>query len=193
MASLQDDADRTEALIALARGKLPPEDAEALEQEIQRSEVLAAEAALWRGVADAVDAEAREAVPGELGWARLGRAIDAEGRGKVGWRPVWQMAAAAGVAVVFWQVVATPLLRPEGEGYRPVTEQGAEGFVVQVAFAPAATEGEIRQLLRDVGARVSGGPSAIGLWELAFESAAAREAGVAGLRAAGIVESVQAE
>jgi hypothetical protein len=185
------DADRTETLIAFVRGRLPAEAAAELGREIEQSAALAAEVALLRGVAAAVESEARESTPGELGWARLSRALDAEPRrAAAARRPLWQLAAAAGLAVVVWQGVAVPLLQPEGDGYRPVSEQPA-AFALQVAFAPDATEAEIRALLGDIGARVSDGPSAIGLWQLAFASAAERDAGLARLNAAPIVESAQ--
>jgi anti-sigma-K factor RskA len=191
----QPDADRTETLIAYVRGRLPAEEAERLRREAEEAPSLAAEIAVLRGVAVAVDAEGREATPGELGWARLSRALDGEtqGRQRQSRRPLWQLAAAAGVAVVLWQVVAVPLLGPEEQGYQPVAGQPGAAFGAQVAFDPDATEGEIRALLREIGAGVSGGPSAIGLWRLGFADADAREAGIERLRAAAIVESVQAE
>ena len=67
----------------------------------------------------------------------------------------------------------------------------AAGFSLSVAFAPDATEGAIRGLLQEVDARVSDGPSAIGLWQLSFASAEARDAGLARLEADPIVESAQ--
>ena len=148
-----------------------------------------------RGIAAAVDADAAAATPGELGWARLSRAIDAEAPRPAARvrRPLWPLAASAAAAVLVWQVVAVPLLAPGDQGPdTPRSRRRPSGdFSLSVAFAPAATEAAIRALLLEIGARVSGGPSAIGLWQLSFESAAARDAGLARLRAADIVESAQ--
>ena len=103
------------------------------------------------------------------------------------------MAAAAAAAVLVWQVVAVPLLPGPEPRYAPVSEGPASGPEIAVAFAPAATEAEIRALLRAVGAEVVGGPSAVGLWRLGFADAAARDAALARLAGDPIVESAQAE
>ena len=110
-------------------------------------------------------------------------------------RPLWPLAAAAAAAVLVWQVVAVPLLPgPTGEArYAPVSEEPARGPTLSVAFVPEATEAEIRALLQEIGARIGDGPSAIGLWQLDFPDAAARDAGLARLREAAIVESAQAD
>jgi anti-sigma factor RsiW len=182
-----------EALIAYVRGTLPRQDADRIEAEAGRNPELAADIALTRGIAAALDEQARESAPGPLGWARLSRALDAEtARPERVRRPVWQLAASAAAAVLLWQAVAIPILT-ERPGYAPVTEQPADDFSVAVAFAPATTEQAIRTLIRDIDARVSDGPSAIGLWRLSFASAVARDAGLARLQAADIVESAQVQ
>jgi anti-sigma-K factor RskA len=189
------ETDRDETLIAYVRNRLLPEEAESIGRAAEDDAELRAEIALARGIAAALDRDAAEPAPGELGWARLSRALDAEpARQRPARRPLWQLAAAAAAAVAIWQVAAVPLLTPPAEvGYQPVTEQPAAGFALRVAFAPEATEAEIRELLREVGASVTGGPSAIGLWQLGFADAPARDAALARLEAAPIVESVQAE
>jgi anti-sigma-K factor RskA len=188
------DEGTDETIIAYVRGRLPADQAERLVAEAAGRPELAADIALARGIAAAVDAEAEVAAPGQLGWARISRALDAEARGGARARPpLWQLAAAAAVAVVVWQVAAVPLLTGTGEGpgYEPVTEAPAAGFALSVAFAPDATEAAIRGLLQEVDANVSGGPTAIGLWQLNFASAEARDAGLARLSADPIVESAQ--
>lgn len=65
--------------------------------------------------------------------------------------------------------------------------------LLSVAFKPDAREAELRDLLGRVGAEIVGGPSALGLWQVAVPSAAADQA-LAQLRAAaGLVDSVQRE
>ena len=81
--------------------------------------------------------------------------------------------------------------RPGGDArYAPVSEQSRAGLTVSVAFG-ATERSAIRALLREMGARISDGPSAIGLWQLSFAGDAARDAGLARLQAAEIVESAQ--
>ena len=108
-------------------------------------------------------------------------------------RPLWPMAAAAAAAVLVWQVAAVPLLPGPEPGYVPVSQGPGAAPEIAVAFAPEATEAEMRELLRTVGAEVVGGPSAVGLWRLGFPDAVARDAALARLVAHPIVESAQAE
>jgi anti-sigma factor RsiW len=185
-----------ETLMAFVRGSLPAEEAARIAREAERRPDLAAEIALIRGIDLALAEEAKAPSPGELGWARLSRAIDAETAARASARrPLWQLAAAAAAAVVLWQGVAVPLISMRGDqpGYEPVSEAPAAGFSASVAFAPAATEGAIRELLLEIDATVTGGPSALGLWRLGFETGEARDAGLAALQASGLVESAQAE
>jgi hypothetical protein len=192
----QPDPASDEALIAYVRGRLPAAEAERLAAEAAARPERAAEIALARGIAAAVDAEAAVAPPGPLGWARLQRALDAEppraATPAPARRPLWPLAAAAAAAVVIWQVAAVPYITdPGGAGYAPVSQAPAAGLTLTVAFDPAASEADVRALLVDIGARVSDGPSAIGLWQLAFPTPAARDEGLTRLEAADIVESVQ--
>jgi anti-sigma-K factor RskA len=186
-----------ETVIAYVRGRLTAEEARRVEAASAARPELAAEIALMRGIVGTFDTEARAPAPGELGWARLSRAIDAEPRRVAApapraRRPLWPLAASAAAAVLVWQLAAVPLLTRPGEeaAYAPVSEAPA-GFTLDVTFAPEAAEGSIRELLRSVGGRVSDGPSAIGLWQLSFPSAEARDAAIEILAAAPIVESVQ--
>jgi hypothetical protein len=86
-----------------------------------------------------------------------------------------------------------PLLSPgrEEATYAPVSEAPADGAALVVAFRPGTTEDAMRALLRASGAEVTGGPSAIGLWQLGFTDAAARDAALVRLASDPIVESAQ--
>ena len=195
---MADQTETDETLIAYLRGRLDETEAARVAAAAAAAPEMAADLALMRGVVGALDAEAAEAAPGALGWARLSRTLDAEpvaaapasAEVKAPRRPIWQLAAVAAAAVVVWQVAAVPLMRPSSEGYAPVSE-AADGTMLAVAFMPTATEAEIRTLIQRVGAQVTAGPSAIGLWTLAFRDAAGRDAGLAKLKATSIVESAQ--
>jgi hypothetical protein len=186
---------RDEALVSFVRGTLPSAEAARITAEAAERPGLAAEIALLRGIAAAVDAEASTPAPGQFGWARLSRALDAEPRRhRPPVRRLWPFAASAAAAILIWQVLAVPFLaRPAGDArYSPVTEQSAGDPTLSVAFTPVATDEAIRALLREIGARITDGPSAIGLWQLSFDGDASRDAGLARLQAAEIVESAQA-
>lgn len=184
-------------LLDYLAGRSSAEASRRVRQAAEADPDLAADLALMQGAKAAMqDLGGGEATPGALGWARLDRAIEAERRSGLPAmrRPVWQVAAAAAVvAVVGWQLVAVPILSGPEEGYVTATD-GTEGFTLTVAFAPTATEADIRALLTGIGAEVTGGPSALGLWQLGFDSDEARTAATATLEgAAGIVESVQTD
>ena len=185
-----------ETLVAYVRGKLPETEAARVAAEAARRPDLAAQIALIRGITAAAAAEVTGPAPGELGWARLSRAIDAEAV-RPGFRlgrRLWPLAATAAAAILVWQVVAVPLVFGPAEqpGYVPVSAPPAGGPTLSVAFLPDATEAEMRTLLQEIGARIEEGPSAIGLWQLSFTDTAARDAGLLRLRGAAIVESAQA-
>jgi hypothetical protein len=183
-----------EALVGYVRGRLPEAEAARIASLAAESPQAAAEIALARGLAADVDAEAARQGPGALGWARIAQALDrAEAPARRPRWPVWQMAAAAAAAVVVWQVAAVPLLPGPEPGYSPVSEGPAAGPRLTVAFAPAATEAEVRALLRAVGGEVVGGPSAIGLWQIGFADAAARDSALARMARDPVVESAQAD
>lgn len=165
---------------------------------------LRAEIALMQAARGVLETETEETSPGDFGWARLSRAIDAEagtvsaGLPSRGRSPVWLVAASAAIAAVaLWQVVAVPLLPSRGgvaPGYVTATDPVDAALVLTVAFVPTATEAQIRTLLREAGAEVIGGPSALGLWRLRFPDAASRDAAENQLAAAAtIVESVQSD
>lgn len=184
-----------EQLVAYVRGRLPEAEAARISALAATRPELAAEIALARGVAADVDAEAAAATPGDLGWARIARALESQKAAPV--RParisLWRMGAVAAAAVLGWQLVAVPLLEGPETGYVPVTEAPGTLPEITVAFTPEATEPEMRALLRAVGGEVVGGPSAVGLWRLGFADAAARDEALARLEADPIVESAQAD
>lgn len=191
------ESEADDTLVAYVRGRLSPAAAAAIDAEAAIRPEVAAEVALMRGIVEVLDEDALTPAPGELGWARLSRAMDAEARTVApparARRPLWPLAASAAAAVLVWQVAAVPLLTgPEDRvGYAPVSEAPVAGFTLSVTFVPEATEGAVRALLRTVGGRISDGPSAIGLWQVSFASADARDAALEPLAASAIVASVQ--
>jgi hypothetical protein len=191
-----------EILRDYVKGRLPPAQASALEAAAGADPRLAAEIALVRGIVKSGDAAycPRAASSAELGWAKLSRAIDAESRRSASIVPEkfsrWQVAAVAAIAVAVGSLVAGPLLprgEEQGSGLEMASKQSAHAFSAQATFAPTAQESAIREALRSVGAEIVEGPSALGVYVLAFKDAEALRHGVKALRArTGVVESVQA-
>lgn len=131
-----------------------------------------------------VFAEAQESVAeADEGWERLSRSIAAErapanlNRGP----RLAQFAAVAIGAVAIWQFLAVPYLPGrEDAGFVPVSE-AADGIVLRVGFAEGASAAELTALLTELGARIVDGPSAVGLFTLAFDDNAARDSAEASL------------
>jgi hypothetical protein len=167
-------------------------------QAAEQDPDLRTELALMRSLRSALAEQTAEPAPGDLGWARLSRAIEAEAPRQRRGAPVWRVAAVAAVgAVAAWQFVALPLipgLRGTEPGYVTATDRPAGAVTATVAFVPDATEGRIRALLAETGAQIVGGPTALGLWRLGFADDAARAGAIARLAAEpDLVESVQAD
>ena len=108
----------------------------------------------------------------------------------------WQVAAVAAIAVAGWGTAAAPLLvanKDTNDGYAMASERPAYRYSAQATFIPAAQESAIRDALRSVDAEIVKGPSALGVYVLAFKDAVALKSGVEALRAStGVFDSVQA-
>ncbi|MEM7693080.1 MAG: hypothetical protein AAF318_01405 [Pseudomonadota bacterium] len=189
--------DESAALQDLVRGRLSEAETERLNDAIRDDPALEAEYRLISALNTADPAP--HAFPGELGWARLSKAIDNEPAQKSQGPRVtlWQAAAGVAVAVVAWQFTVAPLLVQDAAP-RYVTATGTSApageATLRVTIAPTASERTIRTLLRDAGAQIVDGPSAIGLYTLGFQTEDARTAGV-GLFAASptVITPVAAE
>ncbi|MBJ3775470.1 hypothetical protein [Acuticoccus mangrovi] len=169
----------------LHRGRLTQDEAERLTRAIESDPRLEAE---YRLVAALGETDgAHSAFPGELGWARLQQALARETPQRSGvnvWQrsvSVWQAAACLLLAVAGWQLAVAPYLAGRGVAPGYVTATGEtgpapHGPALRVAFVPEASEAAIRTLLRESGATIVDGPTAVGLYTLAFEDEEARKA-----------------
>lgn len=186
-----------EILRDYVKGRLPAPEALQIETAAAADSALAAEIALVRSIVKSGDAVFCKAPPAELGWARLSRAIDAEAR-KPSFLPTqftrWQVAAVALVGMMISSFVVGPLMPPtnkqgsfETASARPVFPHAA-----LATFNPAAPESSVREALRAVNAEIVAGPSALGVYMLAFKDAESLNKGIEALRARnGVVETVQ--
>ena len=174
---------------AYALGRLSAQEIAELAAQARSSEPLQAELVLAGALVRARAEDPERALSTAFGWARLSRAIDGEAAARPARR--WYAAAAAIVAVVAWQFAAMPPRVGEA-GYGMAGDTPRHAFAAQIAFKPQAREQQIRQALRAAGARIVSGPSALGLYEIAFADETARAAGIERLRAdAAVVESIQ--
>ncbi|MAM63007.1 zf-HC2 domain-containing protein [Maritimibacter sp. UBA3975] len=179
-----------EALLPFyANGTLSDAERAEVEAALAEDPSLDLELSVLRAMRENLQSE-EPGSPGEFGLARLMREVDREARAQ-------PRAPARGIPVRFWQVAAALalvalvaqslfLFDSRAPDYRLAGE--ADGQIV-VAFDPEATEADIRALLNGLGLEIVGGPSALGLYELADPAGEVTEADLEALRGAPQVES----
>ena len=166
-------------------GTLDAEERKQVEAYLERSRPARDEVELLRALRQQVKEEPLENSPGELGLQRLKRDIKQaeqqpqDSTDKMGgkvitvasfWRP---LAVAACLAVVIQAGVMVGMnsgMIPTGGD---VTIAGKAPAVLQVTFAPDATEQDIREVLQSAGASIADGPTALGIYNLRLVDPAA--------------------
>lgn len=171
-----DDLDRL--LPWYVNGTLEGEERQAVEAYLERSADARDEVELLRQLRQQVKDQEFENSPGELGLQRLKREIKQVAEQQKGsgdrmtgkvltvasfWRP---LAVAACLAVVIQAGVMVGMnsgVIPTGD---EVAVAGKSQAVLQVTFAPEATEQDIREVLQAAGASIADGPTALGIYNL---------------------------
>jgi anti-sigma-K factor RskA len=179
---IADNGKRDEALEQLlpwyVNDTLGDDERRQVEAYLERNRDARDEVELLRELRRQVKEEKIENSPGELGLQRLRREIKQADREQAGsdrmtgrtvtvasfWRP---LAVAACLAVVIQAGVMIGL--SGGPGSEVEIAHGTAGLtapVLQVTFAPEATEQEIREVLQAAGASIADGPTALGIYNL---------------------------
>jgi len=169
---MADNPNRDEALDLLlpwyVNGTLGAEERRQVEAYLERSSHARDEVDLLRQLRRQVKEEKIEHSPGELGLQRLKREIKQDSRQQTAtigswWRP---LAVAACLAVV----VQAGVMVGMNSGVIPTGNEvgvaGKSAAVLQVTFAPDATEQQIRDVLQAAGASIADGPTALGIYNL---------------------------
>ncbi|MCT2539680.1 zf-HC2 domain-containing protein [Sedimentimonas flavescens] len=178
------DRDEIEALLPFyANGSLSAPERAAVEAALAEDPTLELELAALRAMRDTLQAEAPRS-PGEFGLVRLMRDVEREAQPAPARSRFWQIAAAVALAAFLGQSLF--LLGQRDAGYELA---GEARDTISVAFAPAASESELRSLLQSLGLEIVGGPSALGLYEIATSGRAVSEEDVEALRASHLVEA----
>ena len=170
----RDDAELEKLLPWYANGTLSDDERREVEAYLERSAEARAELAFLQGLRQQVKEEAIGNSPGELGWRRLQREIKRDGAGapaapavsaSPGW---WRPAAIAAALVIVLQSAVLVGTWPGSEPQEmiPAGVPSGEAAVLQVTFAPDATEAQISDLLRAVRGNLVGGPSALGIYRV---------------------------
>ena len=166
--------DRDDRLVAYLQDRLSQAERKDFEAEMRSDPALAAEVSVMRGARKAMGQEEADEDP-SVGWQRLQASIERERSqttaANLNRRPFFmiaQVAAVAIAAIAVWQFAVTPLISPNGQpGYTTASDELALP-VLQVVFADTAPAGEISAALLEHGGKIIDGPSAIGLYRIAF-------------------------
>jgi len=178
------DREEIEALLPFyANGTLSDPERAAVEAALAEDPALELELAALRAMRDTLQAEAPRS-PGEFGLARLMRDVEREAQPARPRSHFWQIAAAVALAAFLGQSLY--LLGQRDAGYELA---GEARDTISVAFAPAASEAEMRALLQSLGLEIVGGPSALGLYDVAAPGRAVSAQDVEALRASHLVEA----
>lgn len=178
------DREDIEALLPFyANGSVSAPERAAVEAALAEDPALELELAALRAMRDTLQAEAPRS-PGEFGLTRLMRDVDREAQPAPARSYFWQVAAAVALAAFLGQSLY--LMSQRDTGYELA---GETRDTISVAFAPAASEAEMRSLLQSLGLEIVGGPSALGLYEIAAPDRAVTQKDVEALRASHLVEA----
>lgn len=194
LSKLTDDA-LNELVLDYVRGTASDEVVAAIEARLPSDPKLADEVAFYRGLHQAVAPTKRETAPNELGWKRLSNAIAADApvaaandNGRI-----WKYAAAALALVVALQttiMVQSPA-DTSPETFVTASAEDPEIHGLRVIFRDDTTAAELTRVLKSVDGDIVAGPSALGLYTVAFDSDVLRDEALTVLEAeSGIVESV---
>lgn len=187
--------DQTERALDFIHGRMTPEDAARFEAELALSPELQAEMALIKTVQEQAKLDPSDTPSADEGWVTLKASIAAANAPEPANSNVpfaaLKVAGIAAAAIMVWQIAVVPLAfgtAPDGFRAAAVAE---DALALRVAFTEAADIAAVTALMRDVGAQIVEGPSAIGLYTLSFEDAAARdEAEQRLMNASGLVMTV---
>jgi len=163
---------------AYLRGELSDVDREEIEALAADNPAIAADIEFQRNLKSALKPENNAFEPGDLGWAKLSKAMaDEDIQAKpVGNKPQYFKYAAAILAVV--AIGQAGLLgsqaakKDKNSQYQTVAEAPADHHHVKVGFYPQVTEAQLTQTLQSVNAAIVAGPSALGLYKIEFKSKA---------------------
>lgn len=183
------DRSDIEALLPFyANGTLSEAERAEVEAALRDDPALELELSSLRAMRDTLQAEETRS-PGEFGLARLMRSVEEEGRSRGSGRGLqparlWRIAAVIAIAAFLAQSVF--LLDRGGPGY----ELAGDGAgAVRVTFDPGATEAEIRAFLTELELEITGGPSALGLYDIMALDGEVSDEDMMALQASPLIET----
>lgn len=166
---------------AYLRGELSASESRAIDNLAASDPDFAADIAFQRSLSDALKAETSEFVPGDMGWARLSKAMNATPE------PLSEAANDKEVTPRFWKYAAACLAVAaigqagilgslavksgnEDARYFPVSEASVPFHINISAAKNTVTQSDFTQALLETKGQVIEGPSALGLYKVKFET-----------------------
>ena len=176
--------DQDDMILAYIQGRMSQQESDRFEHNIRQDTALAAEVAALQAARVAME-DASQDMPKD-GWARLSTAIDGTTRAPANDNralrlTLLQAACVAVLSIASWQVLQTTVFQPRDMGFAPASAPATD-IGLQVIFAADARQGDVTELLDQLGATIKEGPSAMGLYHLEFIDDAARSTALEVLR-----------
>lgn len=177
--------DHEDRILAFVQGRLSEADKTAFESDMKNNRAFAVEVEAMLALRR--EFEAADSPDTDRGWRDLERAISADSQAPANLnRPLrfslWQTGGLIAASLVLWQFVAVPtFMTAPAPGYQTVTE-GVEQPTLQVLFVEDANITAINALLAESNGTIVDGPSALGLYRVAFQSTASRDAALTALQ-----------
>lgn len=186
---------RDQDILDYFQDRLTPDRRAAFEAEMAQDASLAAEVELLRSVRAEL-AQAPKHENAAVVWDRLSAEFDATPLTANDNRPLWKealkYAAVAVLCIATWQATVGPRFGAELTGFRAASEDRID-FSLQVKFVPTANYADIAALLTPLGARITDGPTALGLLRLSFADAGSRQQAIGVLEASDDLVELVAE
>lgn len=123
------------------------------------------EIALLQTIRTQIKADTPEA-PGDFGLNRLMRDIHQQQTTPAHKRAWWQPSLAAAAIIIVIQGIVLMNLFYQPAPITPLGGPSTQALVLQVKFAPNATEQQIRDLLQKIHGTLVGGPGALGIYRV---------------------------
>jgi anti-sigma factor RsiW len=165
---------------AYLRGDLSAAENREIEAAAANNPSVAADIEFQRNLKSSLGSDGDFFESGELGWARLSKAIKQEG---VVSQPVtqkpqfWKYAAAVlAVAAIGQAGVLGSIASKDGDvaQYKTVSENANPNFATaKLGFAPDVTAKRLTETLLSLNGSIVAGPSSLGLYEVQFKSKSA--------------------
>lgn len=162
------------------RGELSDTERARVEAAVSGDPELEAELAVMQSVSNTLKSDPVIVPDKAFGWAKLSRAVDAAEPANDNSRRLfgWQFAASVFAVLAIGQAVMLTLGDAEpgtNDRFTTVSEEPMEARSLQVTFVPTASENDIRALLNSIGAEITAGPSALGVYRITISQSGERD------------------